>query len=472
MRYVRGVYAQSLMYQNTIRVGYFQAMYNRGDPSIIPWIIYIDEDGHPYDWQILARNSTPIIQGLNGADPGYGEITTSSMPYCPIPGDLSIYSEAEATGTMQPNTSVNILDDIYNRRPVKVLDPYEEGGYSEPGGGDGNWDTVGEGDPFTGDMTGVMDGMDTGFFTLYKPSTAELQNLASYLWSNSFDLAIFKKLFNNPMDLFLTLNMLPVPVPAGQQKEVGFGLISTGVMMTTAANRYYTKVFGPKFISKRFGNYMDYSPYSKFELYLPYIGVVSIDSDDIMNNYVDIVYVIDILTGACVAGINKWKAAAGSSRPGDATCIGIYSGNAAIQLPITGSDYSTLLTGIFSAVSGTIAGAVTGGGAGAIAGGLAAASGAVVNESKPQISKGGTASGVHGWLNKQHPFLIKTYPRQCIPALQHSEQGFPCYVGDDSSPIGKENGFVRVSEIHLQSVSATAEELAEIELLLKEGVYV
>lgn len=473
VRYTRGVTCQSFYYDNNKVVGNFHSQYNWGDPSIVPWVIYIDENDHPYIWNFTGRTSVPIIMSANGEDPGFADVNLTTFPISIIPPDLPVYAEASQTGTMQPDTSLTITDYVFNRRSISDDDdPYEEGGYSEPGGGDGDWDSSGEGDPFTGDMTGVMTGMDTGFFTLYRPSSAELRNLAGYLWSNSFDLDIFKKLFNNPMDLFLTLNMLPVQVPAGQQKEVGFGLISTGVMMTTAADRYYTKVFGPKLIKKRFGNYMDFSPYSKFDLYLPYIGVVSIDSDDIMNHYMEIVYVIDVLSGACVAGINKWPASSGSIRPINATCIGVYSGNAATQLPITGSDYSTLLTGIFSAVSGTIAGALSGGSTGAVAGGLAAASSAVVNESKPQISKGGTTSGVHGWINKQHPCLIKSYPKQCIPALQHSEQGFPCYVGNENSPIRKEKGFVKVAEIHLQSVRATSDELAEIESLLKEGVYV
>ena len=299
---------------------------------------------------------------------------------------------------------INFLNNI--KTYVVEDDPYGPGGYSGPGGGDGGFDFDGVPDAFTGDMTGVMTGMNTGFFTIYHPSAAELTNLANYLWSNSFDLDVFKKLFNNPMELFLTLNMLPFDVPSGQQKEVGFGLISSGVYMTTAADRYYTKTFGPLEVKERWGGYLDYAPYIKAEMYLPYIGTVPIDIDDIMNQYIEVVYVVDVLSGGCVAGINKWKRSLGAVRPAQAYCIGRHSGNAATQLPITGSDYSTLLTGIFSAVSGAVAGAVSGGGAGAVAGGLAAASSAVVNDSKPQIAKGGSAAGVHGWLSTQHPSLI------------------------------------------------------------------
>lgn len=393
------------------------------------------------------------------------------LPYIYIPDEIyHFYRNGE--GTFPSLTATDVVGEaIVNRTPVggQPDNPYSGGGSSGPGGGGGTFDFTGVPDPFTGDTTNLMDGFDTGFFTVYRPSAAELQNLAGYLWSSNFDLDQFKKLFNNPMDLFLTLNMLPVTVEAGQTKEVGFGLISSGIYMTTAAKRYHTEVFGPLAVLEPWAGYLSYSPYVKAELYLPYIGTVPIDIDDIMNQYINVVYVIDVLSGACVAGINKWERKYGNVMPASAYCIGRHSGNAATQLPITGSDYSTLLTGIFSAVSGAVAGGISGGGAGAIAGGLAAASSAVVNESKPQISKGGTAAGVHGWLSTQHPSLIFSYPKVCTPNLQPKEMGFPIYA---DSAISSEKGFIKMAEVHIKSVHATDDELREIETLLKTGVYV
>ena len=50
-------------------------------------------------------------------------------------------------------------------------------------------------------------------------------------------------------------------------------------------------------------SYLDFLPYTKTQLYLPYIGIVDVSTDDIMDKSMAIKYHVDILTGGCIAYI-------------------------------------------------------------------------------------------------------------------------------------------------------------------------
>ena len=287
-------------------------------------------------------------------------------------------------------TNKNITNDIIRPEPESD-DPFSGGGYSGPDDGD-TGDFNYDGDPQPGNAPATFNtGLDTGFYTLYAPSASELQNLASYLWSTNFDLNLFKRLFNNPMDLFLVLGILPVSIPKGAQKEVGIGLITTGVYMTTAADRVVTKDMGTIHVTGTTASYLDYAPYTHADLLLPFVGVVPIDIDAIMGKDVNIIYNVDVLTGSCVALINAGKS-------GAMHCVGAYAGNCMRSIPLTGADYTTMLSGLVQTAGAIAAGAASGGAAGAVAGGLSAASSAVVNEGKPLIQKGGAISSSAGFM--------------------------------------------------------------------------
>lgn len=470
--------ANGPLYYKGQKIGVFGTVGAHGYPMIVPWIIYVDENDHPYIWSSSNNSAPNMIYQVD--NPGVSD-ANDVMPACYLSSDYTLWQQGNATFTtpFQAATTLTVTDDIQNRHEWgKLEDPYSAGGYAGPDDGEtGSYDYIGDPQPFGNVPAGLPSGLDTGFFTLYNPTTAELRNLAGYLWSNNFDLDLFKKLFNNPMDLFLNLGVVPVDIPAGQSKEVGIGLISTGIYMTTAAQRYINKDMGTVHITPTFNAYLDYSPYIRADIILPYIGVVPIDIDAIMGMDINIQYNIDILSGTCVAGINK-------KNPKDTAngwhCIGTYAGNAMQSYPLTGADYSTLMSGLIQTAGAIAAGAASGGSSGAIAGGLSAASSAVVNEGKPMIQKGGALSSAAGFLlTQQKPVIIISLPYQCLPSLQISEVGYGAYTSDKPSGnstalklLGEYKGFIKVSHIHLNNMPFTSSEIDELDSILKGGVYV
>lgn len=331
-------------------------------------------------------------------------------------------------------------------------DPYDPGGESGTGGGTGDFD--GTGDDIDIPSLPTLSATDTGFITLFNPSTGQLRALANYMWSTGFDLDTFKKLFADPMDCILGLSIVPVAVPNGGSKAVSVGNISTGVTMTLAGSQYVEVDCGTLNVNEFWGAYLDYDPFTKAEIYLPYIGTHPIAVDDIMNKPVHVVYHIDILSGACCAFVK-----CGGS------VLYTFVGQCSCSIPITGNDWTNVVNGALS-IAAAIGTMVATGGASAPMAATAIASTAV-NSMKPSVEKSGSLGGMGGMLGVQVPYLILTRPRQALPKNQNRFSGYPSFITRGLSSL---SGFTEIDSIHLENIPATEQELSEIETLLKGGV--
>lgn len=329
-------------------------------------------------------------------------------------------------------------------------DPTNPG--TEPGGGTGTFDGTGDDIDIPGLPT--LSAVDTGFITLFNPSAGQLKSLANYMWSSGFDLDTFKKIFADPMDCILGLSIVPVAVPNAGTGTVRVGNISTGVSMTRAASQYVELDCGTLNVEEYWGAYLDYDPFTKAEIYLPYIGTHPLAVDDIMAKPVHVVYHVDILSGACTAFVK-----CGGS------VLYEFIGQCSSSIPITGNDWTNVINGVIT-IAGAIGSMVATGGASApLAAGAIAST--AVNSMKSNVEKSGSMSGTGGMLAVQTPYLILTRPRQAVPTDQNQFTGYPSFI---TSTLGGVSGYTEVEKVHLNGISATEQEIREIETLLKTGV--
>lgn len=336
---------------------------------------------------------------------------------------------------------------------INSPDPYEEQtGGSEEEGGDGD-DIVDDDVDFTPLPSSMA--VASGFITLFCPSQYELNQLANYMWGPLFDVDTFKKLFANPMDCILGLAVYPFPISASGTKTVSVGGIATTVNMGYTLQQYHIVDCGSVYVPKQWGAYMDYAPYTKFNIFLPYIGFRPISADDIMGKTISLRYMVDILSGACNAELK-----CGS------TVLYSWAGSCAAQIPITGNDWRSAITAGIS-IAGSVAATVLTQGASApmIAGTVASAT---VNsmQLKPEVQRSGSISGSSGFLAGQRPYLVRTNPRSAIPANQNKYSGYPSFV---TILLGSLTGYNEVYSVHLENIPATSAELEEIESILKGG---
>ena len=345
---------------------------------------------------------------------------------------------------------VVITEDIIINKTKQ--DPFEPGGDSGTGGGQGNFDGTSE--PIDFPSLPALSAADTNFITLYNPTLNQLRDLSAYMWSDLFSLDTLKKIFADPMDAILGLSILPVPIPSTVAKEVKVGNISTGVNMSVASTQFVKVDCGSIDVNEYWGAYLDYEPYTQAQIFLPYIGTRPISVDEIMGKTVRVVYHVDILTGACCCFV----------KCGDSVLY-TYNGQCSIPIPITGANYTSVVNGVIS-VAASVGSLVASGGASAPIAVSSIASSAV-NQMKPQIEKSGSISGSAGILNMQTPYLILIRPRQALPSKQNEFIGYPSLITVQLTEL---TGYTEVQSIHLENIPATQEELTEIESLLKGGV--
>lgn len=396
---------------------------------------------------------------------------TTDMVYAEL--NMRIYYGG--SGTWQLDTYVGLRNNVpqywINELNGKRADndPYDGEGDSDTGGGGDSGDQDAWDDD--SDRTPVpplpsISAVDTGFITLYNPRMVELQSLASYMWSGLFDIDSFRKIMANPMDTIIGLSIVPVNVPAGAAQVVTVGNISTGISLTKAAAQYVEVNCGTVSISELRHSYLDYSPYTKISLMLPYIGSVDLDIDQLYSKNggnLGIVYHVDILSGACIAFVTIG---------GDV--IGQYAGQCAVSIPVTGNDFTQTIMALGTLVAKGFATGVTGGlsaplTAASVGGAVTAAANTAVNvaSSKPTFQRSGSISGGNGLLSIQKPFVILERPRLCTPGRQNSFTGYPAYITYTLSAL---SGFTQVQDVHLNDIPATDGELREILQLLREGV--
>ena len=343
--------------------------------------------------------------------------------------------------------------------------PYGEGGSATVGGGDGTLDpdNLDHVDGTEVPSLPSISAVDTGFISLYNPTNANLKSLYQFLWSNLFDLNTFKKLFADPMECIISLGILPCLPASSGATNIMFGNVDSGVNATELSTQFAQVDCGNVSIEKYVGSFLDYSPFVKISLFLPYIGFVHLGTDDIMGGTINVTYNIDCLSGECIAFVSH-------------TTRGViysYTGNCRAELPITGANYANSLKNYYEQLTGIIPSTVNGaqgGAVGAIAGfagsALSAAESVILNN-KPDFQRSGSCAGSAGMIGVQTPFVIIERPRFSVP------EKIQKYAGQTSNItmyLGDCKGYTACDFVHLDNLSATSEEIVEIENMLYKGV--
>jgi hypothetical protein len=207
---------------------------------------------------------------------------------------------------------------------------------------------------------------------------------------------------------------------------------------------------------------MDYAPYTKIDIYLPYIGFRTLDPADVMGCTLNIKYIIDVVTGGCNAVINVSGKGA----------IYQYNGSCIANIPLSAINYSGAIQNAVSAIGSGITTAVgVASGQAPIAAmgvaGLATQAANTAVNTKEHIQRSGSMGGSAGLCSVQFPYVVIERPRLSTPA------GYNRFIGNTlnvTMRLQDCHGLTMVESIHLDNVLCTDEERNELLNLLKEGV--
>ena len=373
-------------------------------------------------------------------------------------------------GTLFRNSNFGVVMTSWFAGSIATSDPYQTAEDSENGGGYGDFDYTSDIIPLPTAPT--ISVSDSGFVTLYKPSLGQLQALSSYMWSGLFDIATFRKIFADPMDCIISLALLPISPAASGSQELKVGNIGTGIVVDKLPTQFVEINFNTLNIGRRANNFMDYSPYTKVQIYLPFIGTRSLSIDDIAGRNIALRYIVDLFTGACNAALGaEVETIENGQKVKRITTLYEFTGNILANVPVTADNFASFLQATIGAVS-TAVGVATG--AGAITGIASAINSATAM--KPDIEKSGNLSSTAGFLGVQKPYLILTYPNLCKPASRDKVAGTPSFIGLDPDPnhhikLSKFKGYTLLHKINVKGIHCTESERQMIlSQLTGEGV--
>lgn len=301
------------------------------------------------------------------------------------------------------------------------------------------------------------DGTANALYAIYNPSQSELNSFGAWLWSSNFVDQLLK-LFNDPMQAIIGLHKVFVnPVISGRQ-NIKVGYLDSGVASNVVGAQYVTVDCGSVTIPEYFGNVFDYDPFTQIYLYLPFVGIQRLDTGDVMRGTLNVVYHCDVLTGACLVEVNVF-------RDGGGGIIYTYTGNCAVQYPISSGSYMGIIASLASVVGGVVGTIATGGALAPVA--LGAVSG--VMNAHTRVEHSGGFSGNAGAMGIKKPYVIITRPQTCLADNFPAFNGYPAnkltYIGDCT-------GYIKCDECHVEQVPGTDSELSELENLLKSGIII
>lgn len=299
-------------------------------------------------------------------------------------------------------------------------------------------------------------GSASALWSVYNPTQAQLNSFGAWLWSSNFIDQVLK-LFNNPMQSIIGVHKIFAQPAISGSGNIVVGYLDSGVGSNRVGAQYTTINCGSVSVREQFGNVFDYTD-TQVRLYLPFIGIVDLDTSDVMRGTVSVVYHVDVITGACLAEVRV-------TRDGSGGTLYQFAGDASVRYPISSGSYMGIVAGIASAVGGVASAIATGGAtlplaAGAVAGGLSGA--------KTNVQHSGSFSGNAGAMGAKKPYLIIERPQTMIA------DGFDNYQGKGANvvrTVAQCSGYFKMSDVHTESISgASAAEVQAIKTALESGV--
>lgn len=311
---------------------------------------------------------------------------------------------------------------------------------------------------------------------------------------------------NNPLDTIVSLRRFPFNIPhTGNPHLVHLGLYNVGGSGPAPTNLIYTfdqTVDFPTYFGTNKASFLDYEPYTKAELLIPYCGMVSIPTQKFVNKTITVRYVCDLMTGQLTAYVMADDVVYTSIK---STC--------AFEIPVTGIDMATLtanytnsnlsaqsaaLTTSASIIAGLMKNATSIASKGIVGSAIGAVSDVGetlynnyipnakasydINHVDVPYSSVGNASSICAGYSTQTAALYIYKTELLTENLEDFRRvnGFACCDSgtlnslstSDDSPAYKAEGYVEVSEINLDNLNATATVKNMIKSMLANGIYI
>lgn len=410
---------------------------------------YPDSFSNPLTYDVVQPDGTVTTQQYIPVPMPSFDISTQTQPVSDI--DVSSQAQPQIQGSTQTETSIDTLLDLLTKL---LQQPQTETKTDTP--------TPPTNPPDTGSGTTPTPTAPTGsasaLWSVYHPSQAQVDALGAWLWTDNIITQI-QQVLQNPMEGIITLHkVFATPVDSGSGTIV-IGRLDSQVPSATVAQQYVTVDCGSISCGEYFGSVFDYDPYTRVSLYLPFIGIVPINTSDVMRGTIHVSYGVDVFTGACLAMVEV-------SRDAHTVNMYQYAGVCSVEYPLTGSVHSGLINGLLGIAGGVAGIAAASTGVGLVAGASAIAGG-VASANRASNARASGFSGNAGAMGIKKPYIIIERPQTKVADSFAIDDGYPT---NKTVIVGECSGHLKCSTAHIHGVPATTKELEMIESLLMSGI--
>lgn len=250
------------------------------------------------------------------------------------------------------------------------------------------------------------------FFTIYEPTNANMKKINDAIFINAADGTTI-----NVQQYFSSYKKFYCKIPVAGYKQLKGGRYDFGEQAPYVKEHTIVVDCGSIEIPEQNQSLLDYSPFSRLIIYLPFIGFQELDDKVVVGHTLKVQYAVDVLSGRCLA-----------------------------QLYVDSTD----LQSCFAEYGGTIA-------ADEIFGGNDGYDYYGAYELMTTLQLGELSCYV----------LIHTK----IP-LEGDIVNYKGLPTNEIVKVGDVSGFVKYSSIHVDGMTATDSEKSEIESLLLSGIFV
>lgn len=383
-------------------------------------------------------------------------------------------------------------DDVYESTPYDGTDDDDDEG--DPNEYDENNET---------ELNALAAQAKNYFFNTYCLSPTQLRQLSEYMYTEMpTNQSTEDFLTNNPIDVIINLQMFPFTIAAGVTPDIlmlgklkprywdatasewkdilVYNVPSQVIILDCGSCTYY-----PEYGVHDFRNY---EPYCTAELELPYCGNIKIPTSVYLNHTIKVKYIVDLITGACLALVYR-----------DDLAYLAVTGQIGTQFPVSAVQSADLQASIMrkqtqygesliNVARSTIGGALSVQGAAnaAPAPGASTALGAYtgllsafnqleqaefnVEHIQVPFTMHGSSSPMTSFANEQYPRLILKRPVM-LPDYNAENYGhivgFACNI---TAPLSAFSGLTVCSTANLDGVAATEAEKQLLRRALLDGI--
>ena len=371
------------------------------------------------------------------------------------------------------------LDDIPNASPEIERNNTTTGPDSTTGGyGGGSFDD--SSDPFGLPNLPSLGVSEVGFVNVYQATAGQLVGFADELFPDfemptpstkegldgvvenlnnvASVLGFFADSYLNKglIDYVIDCHIVPVmpSVEANQGIKVGYRTFNYNP--NKVLSDYVEFNCGSLQIAEYYQNFLDYEG-TRAKLYLPFVGFVDIKPEWFQSGSLGVIYHFNIIDGSCIAFV----VATSSKSKLKNTVVATFGANCCVHMPITGLNYSSMISGVLGGV-GTVSSGLLGGSVGTIVKGIE--QGALA---RPTLEQSNGYNAGMSFMCYRTPYLLIERPVASFSEKYPSEKGLPLNV---TCNLNELSGFTVCENPILDGLKILPEEKEMLLNLLTTGI--